>query len=77
MIGLRPARRLEIPFGGASRSGLPIAVWRALPRFDWRLSFGGRAGRWPRELPEWIESFSIGGGGVDDPGESTALFSGS
>ena len=77
MIGFRLVRRLEITFGGASRSGFAVIVWSALPRRDWPVSLGGRAGRWPEELAEWMESFSIGGGGVDDPGESTALFSGS
>lgn len=46
-----------------------------LPR-DLLLSFGGGGGRFLDELADRIESFSMGGGGVADPGESTAVPSG-
>lgn len=39
---------------------------KALPRDDFRLSFGGGSGPGREELVERIESFSIGGGGVGD-----------
>lgn len=62
------------PFG-ASKSGFEETSCRVLPQ-DRLLSFGGRGGRCLDELADLIESFSIGGGGVADPGESTAVPSG-
>ena len=43
---------------------------------DLRFSFGGGGGRCCDELVERTESFSIGGGGVAVPAESTAEPSG-
>lgn len=63
------------PFGD-NKSGLAETSCRALLR-DLLLSFGGGGGRCLDELPDRIESFSIGGGGVADLGELTAVPSGS
>lgn len=51
--------------------------WSVLP-LDSLLSrsFGGNGGRCLEELWDRTESFSIGGGGVAEPGESTAEPSG-
>jgi len=63
------------PFGD-NRSGFDATSCRALLR-DRLLSFGGGGGRFLDELADRIESFSIGGGGVADLGELTAVPSGS
>ena len=44
--------------------------------WEGRLSFGGRGGLCLEELTDRAVSFSIGGGGVADSGESTAAPSG-
>lgn len=62
------------PFGD-NRSGFAETSCRVLPR-DLLLSFGGGGGRCLDELSDRIESFSIGGGGVADLGELTAVPSG-
>lgn len=51
--------------------------WRVLPR-DRLISFGGRGGLRRVELIERVRtgSFSIGGGGIGDPGESRLIPSG-
>lgn len=69
---------MELPFGGAKRSGFVEINWRVLPR-DRLLSFGGGSGRRLVELieRERTESFSIGGGGAGEPGESIVRPSGS
>ena len=71
-------RLLEMPFGGAKRSGLVETSCRVLPR-DRLASFGGRGGRRRVELVDrgLTSSFSIGGGGTGDFGESKLIPSGS
>ena len=64
--------------GGARSSGLVETSWSVLP-LERRRSrgFGGGSGLCLDELAERIESFSIGGGGVEEDGDSTAAPSGS
>ena len=70
-------RLLEMPFGGAKRSGLVETNCRVLPR-DRLTSFGGRGGRRRVELVDrgLTLSFSTGGGGTGDFGESKLIPSG-
>ncbi len=74
----RLGRLFDIPFGGARRSGFVETNWSVLPGRDRLLSLGGGGGRRREELAERdrIESFSIGGGGIGEPGESRVLPSG-
>lgn len=64
-----------MPLGGGSNSGLPETSCNVLLR-DLRHSLGGGGGRLLEELKERTGSFSIGGGGVADVGESTTPNSG-
>lgn len=68
----------DMPFGGARRSGLVETIWSVLPGRNRLVSFGGGGGRCREELTEreCIESFSIGGGGTGEPGETKVLPSG-
>lgn len=74
----RLGRLFDIPIDGARRSGFVETSWSVLPGRDPLLSLGGGGGRGREELAERerIESFSIGGGGTGEPGESRALPSG-
>ena len=74
----RLVRLFDIPFGGASRSGFLEISCSVLPGRDCLFSLGGGGGRRCEELTESerIESFSIGGGGTGDLGESRVLPSG-
>ena len=60
---------------GVNRSGFEATSCRVRPR-ELLLSFGGGGGRCREELADLTESFSIGGGGVADLGELTAVPSG-
>lgn len=76
----RLGRLFGVPLGGTRRSGFVETSWSVLPGRDRLLSLGGGGGggRRQEELAERerIESFSIGGGGTGDPGESRVLPSG-
>ena len=63
------------PFG-VKRSGFWATTWRVL-LLDLLLSLGGRGGLCLEELRDLKGSFSMGGGGVAERGDSTALPSGS
>ena len=73
----RLGRRFVGTFAGVRSSGLVETSWSVLT-LDRRRSlvFGGGGGRCLEELAERIESFSIGGGGVDEAGDSMAAPSG-
>ena len=64
--------------GGASKSELAETSCNVLPR-DLLLSFGGRGGRRRVELIDRVRigSFSMGGGGAGELGESRVMPSGS
>lgn len=72
----RPGRCWNMPLGGARSSRLEATNWRVLP-LDLLRSLGGGGGRCRDEFAERTGSFSIGGGGVADCGESMTAPSGS
>ena len=75
--GFLAAVRLETPFVGAMRAELVETSCNVLPR-DRLLSLGGGIGLLWFELAEraCASSFSIGGGGTGEPGESRVKSSG-
>ena len=73
----RLGRRFVEALAGIGSSGLVETSWSVLP-LERRRSrdLGGGGGRCREELVERIESFSIGGGGVEEAGDSMAAPSG-